>query len=314
MTTYIRHRMTPSPQFSIAITGSSGLIGSAAVRVFEQRGMRVLHVVRRDARSDNEISWNPTTGSIDAARLDGVDAVINLAGANLAQRWTKNAKREIRDSRIDSTTTLCRALAGLANKPRVLLSGSAIGIYGAKRAEIVDESSSLGDDFLASVAREWESATAPASAAGIRVVNLRTGIVVSPRGGVLEKLLLPFKLGVGGRLGTGEQWLSWIALPDYVEALSFLLAADAISGPVNLVAPNPVTNAEFTRALGRVLRRPTLLPVPKAAMELIFGEMADDTIFASQRVRPSRLLEAGFAFALPTLEGALREELTAERG
>jgi uncharacterized protein (TIGR01777 family) len=302
---------TPSsPRRSVALTGSSGLIGSAAVRVFEQRGMRVLHLVRRDPRADNEIAWNPSAGTIDAAKLEGVDAVINLAGANLAQRWTDDAKREIRDSRIDSTTTLCRALAGLTNKPGVLLSGSAVGIYGAKRADIVDESAALGDDFLASVAREWEAATEPASAAGIRVIHLRTGIVISPNGGMLEKLLLPFKLGVGGRLGSGDQWLSWIALSDYVEALSFLLDADAMSGPVNLVAPNPVTNAEFTAALGRVLHRPTLFPVPKVAMELVFGEMADDTIFASQRVRPRRLLEASFAFALPTLEAALREELT----
>jgi len=273
--------------------------------------MRVLRVVRRDARAATEIAWNPSAGSIDAAKLDGVDAVINLAGANIAQRWTDDAQRAIRESRISGTTALCNALAGLPNKPRVLLSGSAIGIYGAHRADPVDESSSLGNDFLATVAREWEAATAPASGAGIRVVTLRTGIVLSRHGGMLEKLLLPFRLGVGGKLGSGEQWLSWIALADYVEALAFLLTAERVSGPVNLVAPNPATNAEFTRALGRVLRRPTVFTVPKLAMSLAYGEMADDTIFASQRVRPRRLLEAGFAFALPTLEGALREELTA---
>jgi uncharacterized protein (TIGR01777 family) len=309
--------MTPPqspPHLTVAITGSTGLIGSAAVRVFEQRGMRVLHVVRREARSVNEVSWNPSAGSIEAAKLDGVDAVINLAGANIAQRWTDEAKRAIRESRINGTTALCQALAGLPNKPRVLLSGSAIGIYGAHRVDPVDESSTLGEDFLATVARDWEAATTPASAAGIRVVNLRTGIVVSEQGGMLERLLLPFKMGVGGRLGSGDQWLSWIALADYVEALLFLLTADTISGPVNLVAPNPVTNLEFTRALGRVLRRPTLMTVPKLAMSLMYGEMADDTIFASQRVRPRRLLEAGFVFTLPTLEAALREELTAAPG
>ena len=305
---------TSPPRFSVAITGSTGLIGSAAVRVFEQRDMRVLHVVRRAARADNEIAWDPTAGTIDGAKLDGVDAVINLAGANIAQRWTDDAKRAIRDSRVNGTTALCNAIAGLSHKPKVLLSGSAIGIYGAQRGDSVDESSTLGDDFLAVVAREWEAATAPASAAGIRVVHLRTGIVLSRHGGMLEKLLLPFKLGVGGKLGSGEQWLSWIALADYVEALSFLLNTEGVSGPVNLVAPNPATNAEFTRALGRVLRRPTAFTVPKVAMSLAFGEMADDTIFASQRVRPRRLLEAGFAFALPTLEGALREELTASPG
>ena len=276
--------------------------------------MRVLHVVRRAARADNEIAWDPTAGTIEGAKLDGVDAVINLAGANIAQRWTDDAKRAIRDSRVNGTTALCNAVAGLSHKPKVLLSGSAIGIYGAQRGDSVDESSTLGDDFLAVVAREWEAATAPASAAGIRVVHLRTGIVLSRHGGMLEKLLLPFKLGVGGKLGSGEQWLSWIALADYVEALSFLLNTEGVSGPVNLVAPNPATNAEFTRALGRVLRRPTAFTVPKVAMSLAFGEMADDTIFASQRVRPRRLLEAGFAFALPTLEGALREELTASPG
>ena len=301
---------TSPPQLTVAITGSSGLVGSAAVRVFEQHGMRVLHVVRRGVRADNEIAWNPSAGTIDAAKLDGVDAVMNLAGANIAQRWTDDAKRAIRESRVTGTTALCNALAGLSKKPKVLLSGSAIGIYGAQRGDPVDESSALGDDFLATVAREWEAATGPASAAGIRVVNLRTGIVLSSGGGMLAKLLLPFRLGVGAKLGSGEQWMSWIVLADYVEALTFLLDADGISGPVNLVAPNPVTNAEFTRALGRVLRRPTAFTVPKVAMSLAFGEMADDTIFASQRVRPRRLLEAGFAFALPTLEGALREELT----
>lgn len=305
---------TLPPRLTIAITGSTGLIGSAAVRVFEERGMRVRHVVRRDARTNDEIAWNPSAGTIEGAKLDGVDAVINLAGAKIAQRWTDHAKKAIRESRVHGTTALCNALAGLSNKPKVLLSGSAIGIYGAQRADPVDESSSLGDDFLATVAREWEAATAPASAVGIRVVNLRTGIVLSSRGGMLAKLLLPFKLGLGGRLGGGEQWLSWIALADYVEALSFLLTAERMSGPVNLVAPNPATNAEFTRALGRVLRRPTAFTVPKLAMSLAYGEMADDTIFASQRVRPRRLLEAGFAFALPTLEGALREELTATPG
>jgi len=305
---------TSPPRFTVAITGSTGLIGSAAVRVFEQRGMRVLHVVRRTARVDNEIAWDPAGGTIEGAKLDGVDAVINLAGANIAQRWTDDAKRAIRDSRVNGTTALCNALAGVSNKPKVLLSGSAIGIYGAQRGDPVDESSALGDDFLAVVAQEWEAATAPASAVGIRVVNLRTGIVLSRHGGMLEKLLLPFKLGIGGKLGSGEQWLSWIALADYVEALSFLLNADRVSGPVNLVAPNPATNAEFTRALGRVLRRPTAFTVPRVAMSLAFGEMADDTIFASQRVRPRRLLEAGFSFTLPTLEGALREELTGSPG
>jgi len=236
--------------------------------------------------------------------------VINLAGEPIAQRWTDDAKRRIRASRLNATSTLVRALSAISDKPRVLLSGSAIGIYGAERTGTVDETSSLGDDFLASVAKEWEAATDPAKAAGIRVVLLRTGIVLSRNGGALEKLLLPFKFGAGGKLGSGNQWMSWIALADYVGALAFLLETERVSGPVNLVAPNPVTNAEFTRLLGRVLRRPALFTVPRFAMSLVLGEMAEDTVLADQRVRPLRLLEAGFNFTLPTLEAALRAELT----
>jgi uncharacterized protein (TIGR01777 family) len=300
-----------SALMTIAISGSTGLIGSAAIRALQQRGHAVRPIVRRAARADTEISWDPQRKTIDVTGLNGVDAVINLAGEPLSQRWSDRVKQRIRESRVDGTATLARAIASLETKPAVMLSGSAIGIYGRQRGdETLDESSRLGDDFLASVAKDWEAATKPAVDAGIRVVNLRTGLVVSPDGGALEKMLPPFRLGVGGRFGDGRQWMSWIALTDYVSALAFLLDAASIAGPVNLVAPNPVTNEEFTRVLGRVLRRPAIIHVPRAALTLALGEMAEATVLASQRVRPRRLLEAGFNFSLPTLEAALRAELT----
>jgi uncharacterized protein (TIGR01777 family) len=301
---------SPPTQMTVAVSGSTGLIGSAIVRVLEQRGHVVRALVRRSAQSDSEITWDPETETIDATRLVGVDAVINLAGESLAQRWSDNAKRRIRDSRVKGTTTLARAIASLDPKPRAMLSGSAIGIYGLRGDETLDESSTLGSDFLASVAKDWEAATQPAADAGIRVVNLRTGLVISPDGGALQKMLPPFRAGVGGRLGDGRQWMSWIALTDYVEAVTFLLDDASIAGPVNLVAPNPVTNEEFTRVLARVLRRPAFFHVPRVALTLAMGEMAEATVLASQRVRPRRLLEAGFNFTLPTLEAALRAEFT----
>jgi uncharacterized protein (TIGR01777 family) len=290
----------------IAISGSSGLIGSSLVRLFEQRGNEVRALVRRAARTPAEISWDPERGTIDAARLEGVEAVINLAGENLAQRWTSDVKRRVRESRVKGTTLLSRTLASLAAKPAVLLSGSAIGIYGDRGDEPLDEASTLGADFLAEICKEWEAATAPASDAGIRVVHLRTGLVLSRAGGVLPRLLLPFRLGIGGRLGSGRQWMSWIGLEDYALAVSSLLVESSISGPVNLVGPNPVTNEELTRTLARVLRRPAPFAVPAFALKLAMGEMAEGTVLASQRVRPRRLLDAGYEFRCPTLESALR--------
>jgi uncharacterized protein (TIGR01777 family) len=311
MTIPVLHSLPSSPtDMTVAVTGSTGLIGSAVVQALTQRGTVVRPLVRRPAQNENEISWDPEHETIDAARLEGVDAVINLAGESLAQRWSDTAKRRIRDSRVKGTAALSRAIASLAMKPRVMLSGSAIGIYGLRGDETLDESSTLGSDFLASVASEWEAATKPAVDAGIRVVYLRSGLVLSPNGGVLAKLLTPFRLGVGGRLGDGKQWMSWIGLTDYVEAVTFLLDTASIAGPVNLVSPNPVTNDEFRRVLARVLRRPAFFHVPRAAFTLTMGEMAEATVLASQRVRPRRLLEAGFNFTLPTLEAALRAELT----
>lgn len=289
----------------IAVSGSSGLIGSALAGALEARGHTIKRLVRRPARRSDEISWDPAREQLDARALEGVDAVINLAGENLARRWTAGARDRIRSSRVNGTTMLARALAAMPTKPRVMLSASAVGIYGNRGDEILDESSTLGNDFLASVCKDWEGATAPAADAGIRVVHLRTGIVLSRREGVLAKLLLPFRLGLGGRLGDGRQWMSWIALTDLVAALAFLLRAEAVSGAVNLVAPNPVMNAEFARTLAHVLGRPAVFPVPRFALTLLFGQMAEDTILSSQRVRAGRLLDNGFKFKLPTLDEAL---------
>jgi uncharacterized protein (TIGR01777 family) len=294
----------------VAISGSSGLIGSALTRAFNARGSEVRRIVRDAPTADADIPWDTRHSTIDPAKLAGVDAVINLAGENLAQRWTSAARRRIRDSRVNGTSALARALAKLEVKPRVLLSGSAIGIYGNRGDQVLDETSSLGDDFLAEVCKAWEAATTPASDAGIRVVNLRTGIVISRDGGALAKMLMPFRLGVGGQLGSGRQWMSWISIDDYPRLVSFLLTNETLHGAVNVVAPNPVTNKEFSATLGRVLGRPTLLGVPKFALELAFGEMAEDTVLASQRVVPRRLLEAGFDFQHSTVESALRAEVT----
>ena len=294
----------------VAITGASGLLGSAlAVRFREDGG--TVHRLKRGTRAlDPDIAWNPDADTIDAAGLEGVDAVVNLAGESLLQRWTEGRKRRIRESRVRGTALLARTLAGLRQPPRVLLSASAIGIYGDRGEEELDERSSAGSDFLASVAREWEQATEPARAAGIRVALLRTGVVLSRHGGALAKMLLPFRIGIGGRIGAGKQWMSWIALADWIRATLFLLSSGALAGPVNLVAPNPVPNQVFAKTLARVLSRPALAPVPSGAIGLLFGEMGRATILASQRIHPRRLLEAGFEFEYPTLEGALREEMS----
>lgn len=295
----------------VAITGASGLIGSALVSMFERRGDEVRPLVRREARAPREISWNPATGAIDAGRLEGVDAVINLAGENLAQRWSDDVKHRIRESRVGGTTILARAIASLATKPRVLLSGSAIGIYGSDRGdELLEETSSLGSDFLAEVCKAWEAAASPVRDAGVRLVALRTGLVLSPDGGLLPKFLLPFKLGVGGPLGDGTQWMSWIGLGDYTRAIAWLIEHETLEGPVNITSPNPVTNNEFSEALSRVLKRPDIFRVPKFALNLAMGEMAEQTALASQRVAPKRLLDSGFEFreseVLGALEAALR--------
>jgi uncharacterized protein (TIGR01777 family) len=292
---------------TVAVSGASGLIGSALVRHLQSQGHTVRRLVRPGGREESDdVRWDPARGELDAAALTGVDAVVHLAGEPIARRWTSRRKRAIRESRVQSTELLARTLARLGRKPRVFLSGSAVGYYGDRGDELLDESSAPGGDFLAGVATEWEAAAAPISTSGVRVVWLRTGIVLSADGGALAKLLPIFRLGFGGSVGNGRQWVSWIALDDYVRAMEHALFTDRLRGPANLVAPNPVTNAEFATTLGRVLARPALLPVPAFVLGALYGEMARATLLAGQRVLPRALAASGFEFAHPTLEGALR--------
>jgi uncharacterized protein (TIGR01777 family) len=309
MTTPVLDGRESFTRMVIAISGSRGLIGSALVRALEARGHEVRRIIRGEPSSPTDISWDTGRGTFDVSRLAGVNAVINLAGESLDQRWTTAARREIRESRVAGTSALARALASMDPKPRVLLSGSAIGVYGSRGDEILDERSTTGKDFLAEVCTAWEAAATPAADAGIRVVFLRSGIVLSRDGGALARMLTPFRLGIGGRLGSGRQWMSWISIEDYPRVVGFLLATEAIAGPVNVASPIPVVNAEFTRTLGRIMGRPSLFPVPAVALKVVLGEMAQDTVLASQRVVPRRLLEANFDFQHPTLESALRAAL-----
>ncbi|HEX2475396.1 MAG TPA: TIGR01777 family oxidoreductase [Lacipirellulaceae bacterium] len=296
----------------VAITGSSGLLGTALVDALAAEGHLVRRLVRRPVRdAQREIRWDPAAGTIDAGQLSGVDAIVHLAGENLADhRWTEAVKARIRDSRIQGTRLLCETLAGLASKPSVLVSASAIGYYGDRGAEVVNESSPPGRGFLAELCQAWEAATHAARDADVRVVNLRLGVVLSRDGGALAKMLTPFKLGLGGVIGSGQQYLSWISLDDVVSAIQFALVAAAVCGPVNAVAPQPVTNREFTKTLGRVLRRPTVFPMPAFAARLAFGEMADEMLLSGVRVEPQALSSAGFAFHHPQLELALRHAIS----
>ncbi|ABW11216.1 domain of unknown function DUF1731 [Parafrankia sp. EAN1pec] len=295
----------------VAVTGSSGLIGSALLPALRGDGHEVVTLVRRPPRAPSEIRWDPAAGTLDAAALAGVDGVVNLAGAGIGdRRWTAAYKQTLRTSRIDGTRLLAEALAGLDPRPRVLLSGSAIGWYGTNAGSAgaaLDETAPPGTGFLAELARDWENATTAAQEAGIRVVRVRTGIVLSGRGGTLQRLLPIFRRGAGGRLGSGRQWLSWISLADTVDALCFLLEADGVRGPVNLVAPTPVTNAEFTSALARTLRRPAFAQVPRFALRLALGEFADEGPLASQRLAPATLVDAGFRFNHSDLATALAD-------
>jgi uncharacterized protein (TIGR01777 family) len=294
------------------ISGASGLIGSHLSAALAASGFTVRRLVRRRAvQPPDEISWDPEQGTVDARALEGADVIVNLAGENIGQRWSEQRKRRIRNSRVRGTAALVTAIARFEHRPRVLFNASAMGIYGSRGDEVLDETSTHGSDFLASVCEEWEAATRPAAAAGIRVVIGRNGLVLAPDGGALGRMLPIFRLGLGGRVGSGRQWTSWIALADIVRAILFLIDNEDARGAVNLVAPNPVENAEFARTLGLVLRRPALFPVPSTVLEMIFGEMATYTLLASQRIRPKRLLELGFEFERSTLEAALRAELGA---
>lgn len=295
----------------VLVTGASGLVGSALVPFLTTGGHRVTRLVRSPPRPGAaEIQWDPVAGVRDPGGLEGIDAVVHLAGENIAGgRWTAERKAKIRDSRATGTRTLCETLARLSQPPQVLVSASAIGYYGDRGAEPLWENSTFGPGFLAEVCRAWEAATQPAMQKGIRVVLLRIGIVLSPRGGALAKLLLPFKLGLGGVIGSGKQYMSWIALDDVAGAIAHALVTDALQGPVNAVAPYPVTNREFTRILGRVLGRPTVFPLPAFAARLALGEMADALLLASTRVEPKWLLATQYVFRYPELDGALRHLL-----
>lgn len=289
----------------IAITGASGFVGSALTGALHAASHDVVRLVRAAEPGHGAAKWTPATGEIDRAALGRVDAVVHLAGENIAGgRWTAARKRAIADSRIGPTAALCRTLLGLPHPPRTLVCASAIGIYGDRGDELLDEQSAPGTGFLADVAERWERATDVAAAGGIRVVNLRFGMVLDGSGGALPRIARPFRFGVGGRLGDGRQWMSWITRHDLVRALRFALEHDALRGPVLGVAPEPVTNREFTRALAHALHRPAMIPAPRFALRVVLGEMAD-MVLASQRCVPARLTAAGFGFEQPTLDVAL---------
>lgn len=290
----------------VAITGASGLIGTALGAALRADGHEVVAVSRRPG-GPGDVRWDPAAGSIDASGLAGVDAVVHLAGANIgAKRWSAATKREVRESRVHGTDLLARTLAELDPPPKVLLSGSAIGYYGDTGGQDVTEASPPGDDFFARLAVDWEAAARPAVEAGIRTAFLRTAMVLSGQGGALGRMLPLFRLGLGGRLGSGRQWWSWISIDDQVGAIRFLLERGDIEGPVNLAAPDPVTNAEMSRALGRALHRPAVVPVPAFGPRLLLGrELADGLVFLSQRIRPAVLTKAGYEFRHPDLDAAL---------
>ncbi len=292
----------------VAITGASGLIGSALVPHLRSHGHEVLRLVRRLAAAPDEISWDPTAGTVDLEALAGVDGVVHLAGAGVGDhRWTESYKREILQSRVQGTSTIARAMAALDPKPRALVCGSAIGYYGNRGDTPLDETSAPGTGFLADVVVAWEAAAAPAQEAGIRTTFARTGLVVAKGGGAFAKLMPIFRLGAGGKVGSGSQYWSFISLSDEIDALTHLLESD-LSGPVNLTAPTPVTNADATAALGKLLHRPALLPVPAFALKAVLGEFADD-VLSSARVLPRVLEASGFTFSQPTISEALRAEL-----
>jgi len=295
----------------ILVSGSHGLVGKALTHSLTNDGHEVVRLVRRERNFGSlEVEWYPDQGRIDAAHLEGIDAVIHLAGDNIAgSRWTTQKKRTIRESRVQGTSLLSDTLASLSRPPSVFISASAIGFYGDRGDELLSEKSLPGKDFLANVCIDWEAATISAAEQGIRTTHARFGIILDAREGALAKMLPPFRAGIGGKIGAGNQWMSWVALDDVVAALKFLLADGTIQGPVNVVAPNPVTNAEFTTTLARVLSRPAILPMPAFAARLAFGEMADALLLAGQKVEPAVLEDNGFLFSWPTLEPAMKHIL-----
>jgi hypothetical protein len=295
---------------NILVTGASGLIGEALIPVLTMGGHGVTCLVRFKPRGgESLVYWNPAAGDIDAPKLEGFDAVVHLAGEPITGRWNATKKTAIRESRVKGTRLLCETLARLSKRPRVLVAASASGYYGDRGNEVLREESGAGSLFLSQVCQEWEAATKAAAAGGIRVVNLRFGFVLSPAGGGLAKMLPAFKTGAGGKIGSGKQYMSWIGIDDLLQIILFATTAETLNGPVNAVAPNPVTNLEFTKTLGRVLGRPAIFPMPAFAVRLAFGEMGKELLLASTRIEPARLLSAGYQFRFSELEGALRHLL-----
>ena len=292
----------------ILISGASGLVGKALVRSLEADGHSVARLVRPGgARAAGDIAWDPGSALVDVEALEGFDAAVHLSGANIAQgRWTEARKAELRSSRVDTTRVLVDALAKLKRKPRALVCASAVGYYGDRGDEILTETSSYGTDFVGLLVRDWEAEAVRAETSGIRVVRLRFGVVLSSQGGALPLMLLPFKFGVGGRLGSGRQWQSWVAFEDAIGITRRAIADESLSGAINVTAPNPLRNVDFTRIVARVLHRPAVFPVPEFAMRIVLGEMADALVLASERVVPERLLQAGYRFQYPEFEAALR--------
>ncbi|MFT7484649.1 MAG: hypothetical protein ACI9F9_000493 [Candidatus Paceibacteria bacterium] len=295
-------------KLDLLISGSSGLVGGALSQVLANGGHRVRRLVRSDPKGPDQFLWNTQAGTIDPQALDGVDCVIHLAGENIAGgRWGEARKRELVNSRVQGTQQLVAAIRENKHKPESFLCASAIGIYGSCGDRVLDEASAHGTDFLSHLCEDWEQEALALE--GVRTVCLRFGVILSAAGGALQKMLLPFRLGLGGRIGDGKQWMSWVALEDAIAALERASLDGQVRGPINVVAPNPVTNAEFTRALGRALSRPTMFPMPAFVVRTLFGEMGDALLLASQRVQPRALQAAGFEFQYPGIDAALRRQL-----
>jgi uncharacterized protein len=297
----------------VLVSGVSGPIGTALLPSLESSGAVITRLMRNGSSSNRAgrtdvVPWNPAS-PIDPQSVSGFDAVIHLAGESIVGRWTAEKKAKIRDSRVVGTRNLAQALARADAKPQVFVCGSAIGFYGDRDDELLNEESASGTGFLPDVCREWEAATQPATDVGIRIVHVRTGVVLSPKGGALGKMLTPFKLGLGGRIGNGRQWMSWIDVQDWVGALHHVLKTDLLQGPVNMVAPKPVTNAEFTQTLASVLHRPAIFPVPEFAVKLAFGEMGETVLLGGQRVEPAQLVTSGYPFRFRELRASLKNTL-----
>ncbi len=295
----------------ILISGASGLVGSALINLLKQKGHSVSSLVRREAKSKNEVQWNPQSGIKNINDLENFDAVIHLAGENIGgKRWTEEQKKKIRESRVKGTSVLRDAILKLKNPPKTFISASAIGFYGDRGNKTLDEESAVGTGFLPEVCQEWENSSKSLSEKGIRLVYIRIGVVLAPNGGALAKMLFPFKMGVGGIIGNGKQFMSWIELEDLTEIFSFALENEKVSGAINAVSPNSVTNYEFTKSLGKVLKRPTIFPLPGFVAKIVLGEMAQDLLLASTKVTPKKLLGLGYKFRNANLEKAFRKVLS----